>query len=84
MDKKQAKERIEKLKKEIWHHSYQYHVLDNPDISDEAFDSLKHELKKLEEQFPEFITPDSPSQRVSGKALDKFQKVKHKLPMLSI
>jgi len=84
MDKKQAKERIEKLKKEIWHHNYQYHVLDSPDISDEAFDSLKHELKKIEEQFPEFITSDSPSQRVSGKALDKFQKVKHKLPMLSI
>jgi len=84
MDKKEAKQRIEKLKKEISHHSYLYHVLDKPEISDAAWDSLKHELYKLEQQFPELITPDSPSQRVSGKPLDKFEKVKHKIPMLSI
>lgn len=84
MDKKQAKERLEKLKKEIWHHNYQYHVLDNPDIQDGAFDALKNELEELEYKFPDLITSDSPSQRVSGKALDKFQKVGHKLPMLSI
>ena len=84
MDKKQAKERIEKLKKEIRHHSYLYHVLDRSEILDAAWDSLKHELYKLEQQFPELITPDSPSQRVSGKPLDKFEKIKHKIPMLSI
>jgi DNA ligase (NAD+) len=83
MDKKQAKERIEKLKKEIWKHSYKYHVLDRPDISDAAFDALKNELEELEYKFPDLITPDSPTQRVSGKPLDKFQKLYHATPMLS-
>ncbi|MFH1129242.1 MAG: NAD-dependent DNA ligase LigA [Patescibacteria group bacterium] len=83
MDKKRAKERIEKLKKEIWKHSYAYHVLDNPDISDAAFDSLKNELEELEYKFPDLITSDSPTQRVSGKPLDKFQKFHHTTPMLS-
>ena len=83
MDKKQAKERIEKLKKEIWHHSYLYHVLDQPEISDSAFDTLKNELEELELKFPDLITSDSPTQRVSGKPLDKFQKFHHPAPMLS-
>lgn len=83
MDKRQARERIEKLKKEIWKHSYAYHVLDEPDISDAAFDTLKNELEELEYKFPELITSDSPTQRVSGKALDKFQKFHHITPMLS-
>jgi DNA ligase (NAD+) len=83
MDKRQAKERIEKLKKEIWKHSYAYHVLDEPDISDAAFDALKNELEELEYKFPDLITSDSPTQRVSGKALDKFQKFHHAVPMLS-
>ncbi len=84
MAKQQAKQRIEKLKKLISHHRYLYHVLDKQEISDEAFDSLKHELYKLEQQFPEFITPDSPTQRVGGKPLEKFKKVEHETPMLSI
>ncbi len=84
MDKKQAQERIKRLRKEISYHSYLYHVLDKPKISDAAWDSLKDELKKLEDQFPELITPDSPTQRVSGKPLEKFEKVKHKTPMLSL
>ena len=84
MDKKQAKQRIEKLKKEIWHHNYLYHVLDAPDISDAALDSLKHELYSLEQKHPSLITPDSPTQRVSGKPLDKFKKTKHSISMLSI
>lgn len=83
MDKKQAKERIEKLKKEIWKHNYAYHVLDKPEISDAAFDSLKNELEELEYKFPELITFDSPTQRVSGKPLDKFKKVQHEVLMLS-
>jgi len=83
MDKKQAKERIEKLRKEIWKHSYKYHVLDRPDISDAAFDALKNELEELEYKFPDLITLDSPTQRVSGKPLDKFQKFHHATPMLS-
>ena len=83
MDKKRAKERIEKLKKEIWQHSYKYHVLDQPDISDSAFDTLKNELEELENKYPDLIAPDSPTQRVSGKPLDKFKKFKHPVAMLS-
>ncbi|MBU1180042.1 NAD-dependent DNA ligase LigA [Patescibacteria group bacterium] len=84
MKKTDAKERIEKLRKEINRHRYFYHVLDKPKISDAALDSLKHELYKLEQQYPEFITPDSPTQRVGGKALDKFKKVEHGSRMLSM
>lgn len=84
MTKQEAKKRIEKLKKEINHHRYLYHVLDRQEISDAALDSLKHELYKLEQEYPEFITPDSPTQRVGGKPLDKFKKIRHKTPMLSI
>ena len=84
MIKKDVKERIEKLKKEIDHHRYLYHVLDTEEISDSALDSLKHELYKLEQENPEFITSDSPTQRVSGKPLDKFKKVEHKVRMMSM
>lgn len=84
MDKKQAKERIEKLRTIINDYRYHYHVLDESIMSESASDSLKHELTTLEEQYPEFITPDSPSQRVAGKALDKFVKVQHKYPMMSL
>jgi DNA ligase (NAD+) len=84
MTKQEAKKRIDQLRKVINYHNYRYHVLDKPEISDAAFDSLKHELYKLEQQFPELITLDSPTQRVSGKALDKFVKVRHKKRMLSL
>jgi DNA ligase (NAD+) len=84
VNKFEAGKRIEKLKKAINHHRYLYHVLDRPEISDAALDSLKHELKKLEDDFPDFITPDSPTQRVGGTALKKFKKVRHALPMLSL
>jgi DNA ligase (NAD+) len=84
MTKQEAKRRIAKLREVINYHEYRYHVLDKPEIGDAAFDSLKHELYQLEQQYPDLITPDSPTQRVSGKALDKFRKVKHKVPMLSL
>ncbi len=84
MDKKEAEERISKLKKEIDFHRYQYHVLDKETISEASLDSLKHELYTLEQQFPELITSDSPTQRVGGQALAKFGKIKHEAPMLSI
>lgn len=84
MTKEEVKNRIAKLKKEINHHRYLYHVLDRQEISDAALDSLKHELYKLEQEYPEFLTADSPTQRVGGQPLDKFVKVKHKVPMLSI
>ena len=84
MTKDEAYNRIEKLKKVINYHRYLYHVEDMQEISDPAFDSLKSELKGLENQFPEFKTADSPTQRVEGKLLDGFVKVKHQKPMLSI
>ena len=84
MTKAEAKKRIEKLKKVISYHRYLYHVLDKQEISPEALDSLKHELYNLEEQYPEFITPDSPTQRVVGRPLEGFKKIEHKVPMLSI
>jgi len=84
MGKQEANKRIKQLRKVINQHNYLYHVLDNPDLSDAAFDSLKHELYKLEQEYPDLITSDSPTQRVSGKALDKFEKVKHKKRMLSL
>jgi len=84
MDKVQAKQRIDKLKKEINHHRYLYHVLDKQEISDAALDSLKHELAQIEQQFPVLITPDSPTQRVAGQPLAKFQKIIHTKRMLSL
>jgi len=81
--KNEIKQRIEKLKKEINHHRYLYHVLDKVEISDAALDSLKHELETLEQKFPEFITPDSPTQRIGGKPLDQFKKVAHVVPQWS-
>jgi len=84
MTKEQAKQRIEKLKKEINYHRYMYHVLDRLEISDAAFDSLKNELEELETKWPDLVTPDSPTQRVGGQALDKFKKVTHSVPMLSL
>lgn len=79
----EARQRIEKLRAEIEHHRHLYHVLDRQEISDAALDSLKHELEELERAFPEFITPDSPTQRVGGRALERFEKVRHDAPMLS-
>src|SRR3989344_2674896 len=83
MDEKNAHQLIEKLKKEINKYRYAYHVLDKSLISDAALDSLKKELFDLEQQYPEFITPDSPTQRVGGKPLKEFKKVRHEIPMLS-
>lgn len=84
MTKEEAKNRIEKLREVIDKNRYAYHVLDKSEVSDEVNDSLKHELQELENQFPEFITADSPTQRVGGKPLAKFQKVTHEYPMLSL
>ena len=83
MTKREAKKRIEKLCQVINYHRYLYHVLDRQEITDAALDSLKKELYDLEQEYPEFITPDSPTQRIGGKPLKKFSKVQHKIPMLS-
>jgi DNA ligase (NAD+) len=84
MTKAEAKTRIDKLKKEVEHHRYLYHVLDRVEISDAALDSLKHELYELEQQYPEFVTADSPTQRVGGEARPEFKKVRHAKLMLSM
>ncbi len=84
MTESEAKKRIDQLKEAINHHRYLYHVLDRQEISDAALDSLKHELARLERQFPKLVTPDSPTQRVEGKPLDKFRKVRHATRMLSM
>lgn len=84
MRKEEAKKRIEKLKKLIEKYRYSRHVLDKEIISIEVEDSLKKELFDLEQKYPEFITPDSPTQRVGGKVLEKFEKTKHPQPMISL
>ena len=84
MRRPEAKERAEKLRREIDRHRYLKHVLDRQEISDAAEDSLKHELAKLEERFPDLVTPDSPTQRVAGHALTKFKKVRHRERMTSL
>lgn len=77
MKKKEAQIRIHKLKEKIKELNYQYFVLDNSEVSEDVRDSLKQELKNLEEEFSEFITPDSPTQRVGSILSGKFAKVKH-------
>ncbi len=81
---KEVKQRIDKLKKLIDYHRYLYHVLDRQEISEESLDSLKKELFDLEQKYPEFVTPDSPTQRIGGEPLEKFEKIKHSTPMLSL
>lgn len=83
ISKREAIERLAKLRDLIERYRYEYHVLDKQEISDEALDSLKDELVKLEAQYPELVTPDSPSQRVAGEASNKFKKVTHQVPQWS-
>jgi len=77
-------ERAGELREMIRHHEHLYYVLDAPAISDAAFDKLMNELKGIEAEHPELITPDSPTQRVGGKPAEGFQKVRHSRPMLSL
>lgn len=84
MPKKEAVERIKKLRDLIEKYRYSYHVLDKSLVPESVNDSLKHELQELENEYPDLITPDSPTQRVSGQALSEFNKVIHATPMLSL
>ena len=84
MNKVEAEQRILKLRELINDYRYHYHVLDESIMSEAAADSLKHELVLLEKEFPELITPDSPTQRVAGRPLDKFTKVTHRDRMISL
>jgi len=76
--------KIEHLREQLRHHEYQYYVLDAPEITDAEYDSMTRELKTLEQQHPDLITPDSPTQRVGGKPREGFTKVPHSSPMLSL
>jgi DNA ligase (NAD+) len=76
--------RIKKLRDQIRRHDYLYYVLNQPEISDRQYDRLFAELKELEQSHPELITPDSPTQRVSGQPLEGFASVRHTIPMLSM
>lgn len=84
MDMKQAEKRIKELQEVLTQYGYEYYVLDKPTISDHEYDQLLRELISLENQFPQFITPDSPTQRVGGAVLEGFKKVEHRVPMLSL
>jgi DNA ligase (NAD+) len=84
MEPAEAKERIEKLRAEINHHNYRYYVLDSPEVSDAEYDEMMRELQELEAEFPQFLTPDSPTQRVGAAPVEAFGVVEHPLPLLSL
>ena len=81
---KSTLKRINELRRLIRHHEEQYYILNAPELSDEQFDVLLHELEALEAEHPELVTPDSPTQRVGGRLVDGFTSVEHKVPMLSL
>ncbi|MFN3966124.1 MAG: DNA ligase LigA-related protein, partial [Endomicrobiia bacterium] len=73
----EVKKQIEKLRDEIKRHDYLYYVLNQPEISDYEYDQLMKKLEELEKKYPQFITPDSPTQRVSGEVAKEFKSIKH-------
>jgi DNA ligase (NAD+) len=79
-----AAKEIERLREEIRHHEYLYYVVDDPEISDAGFDRLMVKLRELEDQYPDLLTPDSPTQRVGGAPREGFTSVRHKTPMVSL
>lgn len=81
---KNIRERVEKLRREIEHHRFLYHVENRQEISEAALDSLKHELFELEQQYPALVTPDSPTQRVAGQAVGGLKKLRHNVRMVSL
>jgi len=84
MAKRQAEQRAEKLREAIADHNYRYHVLDAPEISDAAFDRLMAELRAIEEEYPDLVTADSPTQRVGGRPREGFETLRHETPMRSL
>jgi DNA ligase (NAD+) len=84
MNQNEAKKRIDELQKLINYHNHRYYVLDSPEISDAEYDGLMRELQRLEEQYPRFLTPDSPTQRVGAAPVEAFGVVEHQIPMLSL
>jgi DNA ligase (NAD+) len=83
-DLEYARERTESLRKALNHHSYRYHVLDSPEISDEEYDRMFSELKTLEQKYPQFTTPDSPTQRIGAAPVEAFGVVEYDVPLLSL
>jgi len=83
-DVNKGKQRIEELRKTINHHNYRYYVLDSPEISDAEYDELMEELKQLEAEHPELVTPDSPTQRIGAPPVEAFGVVEHRDPLLSL
>ncbi len=84
MSSKQIKKDIEKLRDEIRYHDYKYYIENQPVISDKEYDALMQKLIKIEEKYPQFITPDSPTQRVGGAPAEEFEESKHIVPLLSL
>jgi DNA ligase (NAD+) len=84
MNRAEASQRIDRLREEIEQHDYRYYVLDTPSIPDAEFDRLMQELVSLEADYPELVTPQSPTQRVGGQPADGFEEVRHRTPMLSL
>src|SRR5579875_1518435 len=84
MSQATVEQKIEALREKIRHHDYLYYVQDSPEITDAEYDQLMRELKALEKEHPELVTPDSPTQRVGGKPKEGFAKVEHSRPMLSL
>src|SRR3989344_4672907 len=84
MNKDEAFKRITKLRNEIARLREEYHVTNAPSVTDDVYDSLHKELKRILQNFPEFVDLNAPENRIGGKALDKFEKVKHKNRMLSL
>src|SRR5204862_4566232 len=81
---KDVQARLDELREEVNHHLYRYHVLDDPEITDAAYDRLFDELKALEEEHPDLIAPDSPTQRVGAPPSERFEKSRHLTPMGSL
>ncbi|OZU87684.1 DNA ligase (NAD(+)) LigA [Virgibacillus indicus] len=84
MDKQQARAQINALKELLNQYGYEYYVLDKPSVPDSEYDQKLQDLRKLEEEFPELVTKDSPTQRIGGEPIDAFQKVQHRVPMMSL
>lgn len=83
MNKKELKQKVEKLREQIKDLRYKYHVLNDPEVTDAMYEGLMDELRKIEQENPELITPDSPTQRIAGEPLDEFDKVEHKVQQWS-
>ena len=84
ISKAEAARRAEALRRDIEHHNYRYHVLDDPQISDAAYDDLMLDLRAIEEKWPDLVTPESPTQRVGGQPRDGFATLRHETPMRSL